>query len=90
MDDRINSARILRPEDQPENEVRFGANVQLEVNKKEQQFQLVGVDEANVKRQKIAFTAPIAKAIIGKRINETATLRLGNETRSLKVVNISY
>ncbi len=90
LEERLNSARVLKPEEQPEDEVRFGANVQLEINKKEQQFQLVGVDEANVKKQKIAFTAPIAKAIIGKRINETAILQLGNETRSLKVIKISY
>lgn len=90
LEERINSARLLNPSDQPINEVRFGAKVQLEINGKKQLFQLVGVDEANVKEQKIAFTSPIAKAIIGKHVNETATMQLGTQKKSLKVLRINY
>lgn len=70
--------------------MRFGARVKLAINGKSQEFQLVGVDEANVKAQKIAFTAPIAKAIIGKHVNESAEMKLGNETRKLQILAISY
>ncbi len=90
LEERINSARVLSPEDQPKNEVRFGAKVQLEISGNKQLFQLVGVDEANVKDQKIAFTSPIAKAIIGKHVNETTLLQLGTQTKSLKVLEIIY
>ncbi len=90
LEERINSARILNPEDQPQDEVRFGAKVILDFNGKTQKFQLVGVDEANVKEQKIAFTSPIAKAITGKKVGKTAELKLGNEIRNLKVLKINY
>ena len=89
---RINSARLIKPADQPQEEVRFGAKVTLQNSglPKPQIFQIVGVDEANVKKAKLAFTAPIVQAITGLYEGETATFNLGGGTRQLKVLNISY
>lgn len=89
---RILSARVLQPQEQPQDEVRFGARVKLQMGTggKEQVFQIVGVDEANVKEQKIAFTAPLAKAITGLWVGETKDFRMGGEVKRLKVLEISY
>lgn len=92
LQERIVSARVLDPTQQPQDEVRFGATVtlkQLETGK-EQRFQIVGVDEANVKQQKISFTAPIARAVTGLYAGEVADFRLGSEVRKLKVLAIEY
>lgn len=92
LSDRISSARVLNPEDQPQDEVRFGAKVKLLglKDKFQQEFQIVGVDQADVKKQMIAFIAPLARAVNGKRKGEMAELQLGNEQRSFKVLEISY
>lgn len=92
LSERLKTARLLDPEDQPEDEVRFGARVQLEnsATGQKQEFQIVGVDEADIKKKKIAFVAPVAKAITGKKVGETAEFSLGNETRRLKILKISY
>ena len=92
LQQRILSARILKPENQPQNEVRFGARVRLQmgVGGKEQEFQIVGVDEANVKEKKLAFSSPIAKAITGLWVEETKDFRMGGEIKQLKVLEISY
>lgn len=92
LNQRISSARVINPEDQPENEVRFGAKVKLLnlKSKTQQEFQIVGVDEADVRKQKIAFIAPVARAVNGKRKGETAVLQLGAEQRSFEVLEISY
>jgi len=90
LEARINSARIIAPEDQPKDEVRFGALVKFKMNGTLQTFQIVGVDEANVKESKIAFTAPIAKALIGKKAGETAIFQLGKESRSIEVLEFHY
>lgn len=90
---RIVTARVLKPGDQPGEEVRFGAHIKLRIGGpagKVQKFQIVGVDEADVKAKKIAFTAPIACAITGLWVGETADLRLGGESRKLEVLEISY
>ncbi|GAB2769740.1 GreA/GreB family elongation factor [Salinimicrobium soli] len=92
LNERINSARILDPSEQPPGEVRFGAHVKIrdQKSKKLQEFQIVGVDEANIKDQKIAFVAPIAKAITGKKVGEVAEFKLGAEIRHLDILEISY
>ena len=92
LNERLTSARLLKPEDQPVDEVRFGASVEIENlgSKQKQEFQIVGVDEADIKKKKIAFVAPVARALTGKKIGEIAEFKLGNETRKLKVLKISY
>lgn len=89
---RIASARVIDPAEQPKDEVRFGARVRVSQNgsSRPQEFQIVGVDEANVKENKISFTAPIARAITGLWVGEGTDFRLGNEVRRLEVLAIEY
>jgi len=90
--ERIQTARILKPEDQSHDEVRFGAKVKLKnlESGQIQQFQIVGVDEANIKKQKIAFVAPIAKAVTGHKVGDVIDFNLGSETRKLEVLDLTY
>ena len=90
LNQRITSARVLDPADQPQKEIRFGAHVKIRQQGRVQEFQIVGVDEANVKQRKISFTAPIARALTGLEVGETADFRLGGEVRKLEVLEIRY
>ncbi|MCP9236166.1 GreA/GreB family elongation factor [Lewinella sp. JB7] len=92
LQQRIVSARIVDPAGQPPEEVRFGAYVKLRQggSKSVQEFRIVGVDEANVKEGKISFTAPIARAVTGRWVGETADFHLGSEVRKLEVLEIRY
>lgn len=92
---RISSARILDPKEQPQDEARFGATVHLrptEIKDKKQEltFTIVGVDEASVKEGKIAFVAPIAQAVTGKKEGDMVSLRLGNRVQEFTLVSIHY
>lgn len=89
--ERIVSAVVVSVENQSKDEVRFGAKVSLKIGKAAKQtLQIVGVDEADVKKKKIAFTSPLARAIIGKKEGESATLILGGESRPIKILEIMY
>jgi transcription elongation factor GreB len=88
--ERISTARVLDPNEQPVDEVRFGALVELKQNGNIQKFQIVGVDEADVKQQKIAFVAPIAKAVTGKKVGDKIDFKLGEEIRKLEILKITY
>lgn len=93
--ERVASARQLDPKEQKQDEVRFGAKVTyLLVNEKgknvRNRIQIVGVDEADVKKNKIAFVAPVAKALTGKKIGESAQLKMGAEAREFKIIAIDY
>ncbi|HLR25356.1 MAG TPA: GreA/GreB family elongation factor [Fodinibius sp.] len=92
LQDRIDSARKIDPQAQPQDEVRFGATVTLELQDahKTRQFQIVGVDEADFEKQKISFLSPIAQALSGSKAGDIATLELGKEERSFKVLEITY
>lgn len=92
LQERVNSAVVLTPDDAQRDAVRFGATVTLKVvgTNQTQKFQIVGVDEADIQKQKIAFVAPIAVAVTGKKVGEVAELRLGREVRKLQVVEIAW
>ena len=92
LQERIISARILDPADQVKEEIRFGATVTYKMlsNKKVNTFQIVGVDEADIQKNKIAFVAPIAVAITGHQVGDIVDFKLGKEIRKLEILQIQY
>ncbi|GEO04325.1 transcription elongation factor GreB [Adhaeribacter aerolatus] len=91
---RLASAKVVDPRSQPPNEVRFGATVTLRTRSgsknQERRFTIVGVDEASIADGKVAFVAPIARAVLGARLGQKVTLRLGRVEEIAEVVNITY
>lgn len=92
LNERIASAKIVDLKDQPQNEIRFGATITVVIDNAEtpQQFQIVGVDEANIAKGKISFLSPIARLLISKHVGDIATLQLGKVERIFKIIEISY
>ncbi len=92
LKERIASARVLDPNEQPQDEVRFGCTVSFRnlATKSFQKFTIVGVDEADLKKNKISFLAPIAIAITGAKIGEQVEFKLGAEVRLLEILKIEY
>ncbi|MBK5214455.1 MAG: GreA/GreB family elongation factor [Flavobacteriaceae bacterium] len=92
LNERIASARILDPATQPSDEVRFGATVTYKISSSPnpQSFQIVGVDEADVAKRKIAFVAPIAIALTGHKVADEVPFQLAGNTKKLKIVSIAY
>ena len=95
LTNRLASAKVVDPRNQPPDEVRFGATVSLRTRKggkpgQERHFTLVGVDEASVADGKVAFIAPIARTVLGARLGETLTLRLGRTEEEVEVIAIAY
>lgn len=95
LDARIASAKVVDPAGQPQDEVRFGATVTLRTLEggrpgEERRLTLVGVDEASAAEGRVAFTAPVARAVLGKRVGETAALRTAHGEEQLEVVAVTY
>jgi transcription elongation factor GreB len=92
---RIASAVVVDPREQPRDAVRFGALVTLRTISggrvgEERRLEIVGVDEADASRGRIAFTAPIARAILGRGVGDTAALDTPRGKELLQVVSIDY
>jgi transcription elongation factor GreB len=89
--DRIASATRVHPSEQPKGEIRFGALATVRTEEgSTRRYRVVGVDEANVEEGRIAFVAPLARALLGKRVGEVATVRNFRGEEDLEVVAIDY
>ena len=66
---RKTSAQIAPPP--PADRVAFGARVRFAIDGEERTVTLVGSDEADPAQGMIAFTAPLARALIGGEVGET-------------------
>lgn len=88
---RIASARLVEPQQQHTDDVRFGATITLTApGQPDWKLTIVGVDEANASERRIAFTAPVARSMQGKRLGETVTLRTPTGERTWQVAAIDY
>ena len=80
---RINSAVEIDPSKVTKDTVGFGAWVRYNGHV----VRIVGVDEANVKKGLVAFTSPIAKALMGKKKGDVIALK---GTERMVVEDVSY
>lgn len=70
--------------------VRLGSAVKLKNHHgKPEQFQVVGTMEADPLNGKISDESPIGQALLGKEKGDTVELKLGNQTTTYKVIDIS-
>jgi len=72
-------------------EVRFGARVTVQgEGQHPRQIDVVGVDEADATSGRIAFVAPLARALLGKRPGNVVTFRTPRGEEELEVVSVTY
>ncbi len=92
LNSRITEARIIEPEAQPKDEIRFGATVTLKTEGTNdiQAFQIVGVDEADISRGKISFLSPLARVLTNKKTGDKVVLKRPKGDQVLEILNISY
>lgn len=94
LNERIASAKVVDLRSQPADEIRFGATATLHTRQGSQSgqrtFTIVGVDEASVSEGRVAFVAPIARAVIGARLGQYVTLQMGSSKEIVEVMGISY
>ncbi len=72
--------------------VIFGATVVLMDNEtdKEITYQIVGVDEADVKEGRISIISPIARAMIGKKAGDLIEVRTPNTDKEYEIVSFKF
>ena len=72
--------------------VVFGATVVLlDLNTNEEKtYQIVGVDEADLKHGKISVTSPVARALIGKIEGDEVALEAPGGTHEFEILEIRY
>lgn len=92
IEQRIASAQVVDPSAISSDTVAFGATIVLEDEDRggEVTYQIVGVDEADVEQGKISLSSPIARALIGKGVDDFIEVKTPGGVRSYTVVEIRF
>ena len=88
---RIMDARIIDQSSVSTDEVQILTKVRVRVKKTgaEKTYQLVTEGEANSLEGKIAVTTPIAKGLLGKKVGDTAEVRVPAGVMEFEILEIS-
>ncbi len=72
--------------------IRFGATVLVadEDTDDEKRYQIVGDYEADIEKNKISLSSPLAKALIGKEVGDTAEYVAPGGKKSFEILEIKY
>lgn len=72
--------------------VKFGATVTLadDDTGDESSYQIVGEYEADMKAKKISVTAPLARALIGKKVGDSVEVNTPKGAKGYEVLAIKY
>jgi transcription elongation factor GreA len=72
--------------------VVFGATVEIQDTDSEEKitYQIVGVDESDVKNNKISVLSPLARGMIGKKKGETFTVQSPKSDKDYEVLSFKF
>ena len=72
--------------------IKFGATVKLidEDTDEEKTYQIVGDQEADVKKGRISISSPIARALIGKTDGDTIEVAAPGGARSYEIIEVRW
>ncbi|MWP61729.1 transcription elongation factor GreB [Gilliamella sp. Pas-s25] len=88
---RLESLTIIDPDPRQEGKVFFGAWIKLEdENGNLHVYRIVGADEFNPKKNWISINSPVARALIGHKVDDEITVITPNGKMFYYIVEISY
>ena len=88
----ISRGQVIDPSLNKGDIVRFGAVVLVvdEDTDKESKYQIVGDYEADIEKNKISLSSPLAKALIGKEVGDVAEYTAPGGKKSFEILEVIY
>jgi transcription elongation factor GreA len=93
LEGKLANAQIIDPAHiEADGRCVFGSTVELEDSDSGEvvTYQIVGEDEADIKRGKISNTSPIGRALIGKYAGDVAEVQAPGGVRSYEILDVKY
>jgi len=93
LEGKLSAAQIIDPVLlDADGRIVFGSTVRLEdlESGEEVTYQIVGVDEADLKEKKVSITSPIARALIGKSAGDVVEVQAPAGVREYEVLEVRY
>ena len=92
LEDKISRAEVIDVSKLSGKTIKFGAKVTLidEDTDEKLIYQIVGQDEADVKRGRLAITSPLARALIGKNVGETVEINTPKGEKAYEIRRVKF
>jgi len=92
IENKIANAEIIDVSKLTGKTIKFGAHVKLidEETEEESVYQIVGEHEADIKEGRLSITAPLARALIGKSIGDTAEVTAPKGSRGYEILDVIF
>lgn len=89
---RLEHAEVVDPATrEPTDQVFFGATVTVaDADGSEATYAIVGIDEADAARGRIAWISPVARALLKAREGDTVNVQTPDGRRELEIVEVRY
>jgi transcription elongation factor GreA len=90
LEDQLARAQVIDPSGSPAHTVRFGVTVLLldTESDEEVRYTIVGEHESDAASGRISVTSPIARALLGRAVDDTVVVRVPKGTREFEVLAI--
>ena len=93
LEAKLSNAQVVDTSKLPnQGKVVFGTRVHLSHVESglETVYQLVGVDEADIKLNKISYSSPIGRAVIGKYVDDTVIVQTPDGPVEYEIIAVDY
>lgn len=92
LEDKIARAEVIDPKKLSGKQVMFGATVTLvdEDTDEKAKYQIVGPDESDINAGRISISSPLARALIGKSVGDSAEVSTPGGTKSYEIVKVAF
>ena len=92
LEDKISRAEIIDVSKLSGKQVKFGATVTVidEDTDEKTVYQIVGEDEADIKAKRLAITAPLARALVGKSVGDTVEVTTPGGSKSYEITKVVF
>lgn len=93
IESKLASSHVIDIKEIPnEGKVIFGATVRIVNSETDEEvtYRIVGEDEADVKQNKISVTSPIARALVGKHVDDEVVVRAPQGDVIYEIIEVAY
>lgn len=92
LDIKVSNAEVIDPSTLSGDRVMFGAHVTIydPDTDEETTYQIVGDEESDVTKNKISYNSPIAKALIGREVDEEVVIKAPKGNRTVEISEVEY
>ncbi|WP_032112717.1 transcription elongation factor GreA [Candidatus Paracaedibacter symbiosus] len=92
LEDKVSRAEIIDVAKLSGSHIKFGATITLidEDTEENHTYQIVGGDEADIRQGLLSITSPLARALIGKSVDDTVEVTTPGGSKAYSIIKVEF